>query len=93
MGNLLEDSSNKDRLQVREEVIRTQKYLGESCDRRIKCATATFLAALMWKRPLNSVFNHYCLQKSRKAAQEDRYLRTRLDEKQVDDGNGLEEII
>ena len=93
LGNLPGDSSNEDRLQVRKEVIRTQKYLGESCYHCIKCTTAAFLTALMWRRPLNSVFNHYCLQKSRKVAQYDRYLSTRLDERQVDDGNGLEEII
>ena len=29
LGNLLGDSSNEDRLQVRKEVIRTRKYLGE----------------------------------------------------------------
>ena len=29
LGNLLGDSSNEDRLQLRKEVIRTQKYLGE----------------------------------------------------------------
>ena len=29
LGNLLGDSSNKDRLQLRKEVIRTRKYLGE----------------------------------------------------------------
>ena len=35
---------------------KTQKYLGESCCRhRIKYIAATFLAAFMWKRPLNSV--------------------------------------
>ena len=28
----------------------------------------------MWRRPLNSVFNHYRPQKIRKAAQEDRDL-------------------
>ena len=69
LGNLPGDSSNEDRLQVRKEVIRTQKYLGESCYHRIKCTIAAFLAALMWRKPLNSVFNHYCLQKSKKAAQ------------------------
>ena len=31
-----------------------QKYLRESCYHRIKCTTATFLAAFMWRRPLNS---------------------------------------
>ena len=29
LGNLPRDSSNEDRLQVRKEVIRTRKYLGE----------------------------------------------------------------
>ena len=29
LGNLSGDSGNEDRLQVRKEVIRTQKYLGE----------------------------------------------------------------
>ena len=33
----------------------TQKYLGESCCHHIKCIVVTFLAAFMWKRPLNSV--------------------------------------
>ena len=71
----------------------TQKYLGESCYHRIKCIVAAFLTALMWRRPLNSVFNHYRLQKAKKAAQQDRYLSVKLDDKQVDDGNGLEENI
>ena len=93
LGNLPRDSSNEERLQVRKEVIRTQKYLGESCYHRIKYTAAAFLAALMWRRPLNSIFNHYRLQKARKAAQQDRYLSARLDDKQVDDGNGLEETI
>ena len=51
--------------------------------------TAAFLAALMWRRPLNSVFNHYRAQKSKKTAQQDRYLSTGLDDKQVDDDNEL----
>ena len=93
MGNLPGDFSNKDKFQVRKEVIRTHKYLGESCYYRIKSTTEAFLAAVMWRRPLNSVFNYNRLQKARKAAQKDRYLSTRLDDKQVDDGNGLEEII
>ena len=33
----------------------TQKYLRKSCYHRIECTAATFLAALMWRRPLNSV--------------------------------------
>ena len=32
----------------------TQKYLRERCHHRIKCTAATFLAAFMWRRPLNS---------------------------------------
>ena len=31
------------------------KYLRKCCHHHIKCITAPFLAALMWKRPLNSV--------------------------------------
>ena len=30
---------------------------------------AAFLAVLMWRRPLNSVFNYYRPQKTRKTAQ------------------------
>ena len=32
----------------------TQKYLRESCYHCIECTAATFLAALMLRRPLNS---------------------------------------
>ena len=31
------------------------KYLSKSCPHHIKYTAATFLAALMWRRPLNSV--------------------------------------
>ena len=31
-----------------------QKYLGENCYHRIECTIATFLAAFMLRRPLNS---------------------------------------
>ena len=41
----------------------------------------------MWRRPLNSVFNHYRPQKIRKAAQEDRDFSVGLDDKQVDNRN------
>ena len=34
---------------------KTQKYLRENCYHIIKCTTAIFLAAFMWRRPLNSV--------------------------------------
>ena len=93
LGNLPGDSSNEDGLQMRKEVIRTDKYLGENCYHRIKCTTAAFLTALMWRRPLNSIFNHNRLQKARKATQKDIYLSVRLDDKQVDDGNGLVKTI
>ena len=33
---------------------KSKKYLRKSCYYRIKCTAATFLAAFMWKRPLNS---------------------------------------
>ena len=33
----------------------TQKYLRKSCYHRIKCTEATFLAAFMWRRPLNNI--------------------------------------
>ena len=32
----------------------TKKHLRKSCYHRIKCTTATFLAAFMWRKPLNS---------------------------------------
>ena len=32
----------------------TQKYLRESYHHRIKCTAATFLAAFIWRKPLNS---------------------------------------
>ena len=89
LGNLPGNSSNEDRLQVSKEMIRIRKYFGESCYHRIKCTITAFLAALMWRRPLNSVFNHYRPQKTKKAAQQDRYLCTGLDDKQVDDENEL----
>jgi len=31
-----------------------RKYLRESCCHHIECSTANFLAAFMWRRPLNS---------------------------------------
>ena len=30
------------------------KYLSKNCHHHIECTTTTFLAALMWRRPLNS---------------------------------------
>ena len=63
--------------------------LGKSYYHHIKCTTVAFLATLMWRRPLNSVFNHYHSQKTRKAAQENRHLSLGLDDKLVDDGNEL----
>ena len=31
-----------------------QRFLRESCCHRIECSAANFLAAFMWRRPLNS---------------------------------------
>ena len=69
LGNLTGDSNNEDRLQARKKVIRIHNILGKNCHHRIKCTATTFLAALMWRRPLNSVFNHYRSHKARKDAQ------------------------
>ena len=41
----------------------------------------------MWRKPLNSVFNHYHSQKIRKAVEEDKDLSAGLDDKQVDGEN------
>ena len=54
-GNLLGNSGNKDTHHKRTRMMGTQKYPRESCYHHIKCTTATFLAAFMWRRPLNSV--------------------------------------
>ena len=53
-GDLPRSSSDRD---VHHEHTRrrgTQKYLRESCYHHIECTAATFLAAFMWRRPLNS---------------------------------------
>ena len=53
-GDLPRSSSDRD---VHHEHTRrrgTQKYLRENCYHRIECTAATFLAAFMWRRPLNS---------------------------------------
>ena len=49
--------------------------------------TAAFLAVLMWRRPLNIVFNHYHPQKIKKAAEDGRDLSAWLDDEQVDGVN------
>ena len=59
---------------------------GKATTTTVICITAAFLAALMWRRPLNSVFNHYYFQKIKKAAKGDRNLSAMLDDKQVDGG-------
>ena len=54
LGNPPRSSSNRN---VSHECARrkeTQKYLRESYYHHIKCTIATFLAAFMWRRPLNS---------------------------------------
>ena len=37
------------------ERMEVRKYLRKNCCRRIECPEANFLAAFMWRRPLNSV--------------------------------------
>ena len=67
--------------------------MGKSCYHLIKCITAAFLTALMWRKLLNSVFNHYHPQKIRKTAEDDRDLSAGLDDKQVDGGMNGEDYI
>ena len=54
-GDLPGNFSEKDMYHKHIRMIGTQKYLRESCYHRIECTAATFLAAFMLKRPLNSV--------------------------------------
>ena len=54
LSNPPKSSSNRNVSHDRVRRKETQKYLRESCYHRIKCTTATFLAAFMWRRPLNS---------------------------------------
>ena len=54
-GDLSGSSSDKDVHHESIKMNKTQKYLVESCYHRIEYITATFLAAFMWRRPLNSV--------------------------------------
>ena len=54
-GNLLGSSSGRDVYLECTRGLGAQKYLRKSCYHRIKCSTINFLAALMWRRPLNSV--------------------------------------
>ena len=53
-GDLLGSSSDKDVHHKRIRMMGTQKYLRESCYYRIECIAATFLAAFILRRPLNS---------------------------------------
>ena len=83
------NSSDKD---VSHEYMRkkeTQKYLRESCYHRIKCTAVTFLAAFMWRRPLNSttlaITTH---RKAKEGVRWDRYLSKGLDGLQVQDQDG-----
>ena len=54
-GDLPRNSNDKDIHHKHIIMMRTQKYLRESCYHRIECTTATFLAAFMLRRPLNNV--------------------------------------
>ena len=53
-SDLRGSSSDKDMSHKRTRMMRIKKYLRESYYHRIKCNTATFLSAFMWRRPLNS---------------------------------------
>ena len=53
-GDLPRSSSDKDMHHKHIMMMRTQKYLRENCYHRIECTIATFLAAFMLRRPLNS---------------------------------------
>ena len=54
-GDLLGSSSDKDVHHERIRMKKTQKYLVEICYYCIEYTAVTFLAAFMWRRPLNSV--------------------------------------
>ena len=54
-GDLSGNSSDKDMHHERIKMKKAQKYLVESCYHRIEYTTTTFMAAFMWRRPLNSV--------------------------------------
>ena len=53
-GDLPGSSNDKDVHHKCIRMMETQKYLRESCYHCIECTTATFLAAFMWRRLLNS---------------------------------------
>ena len=54
-GDLPRSSSDKDVYHKRIRMMGTQKYLRKNCYHHIECNAATFLAAFMLRRPLNSV--------------------------------------
>ena len=58
----------------------------KSCYHRIKCNTATFLAAFMWRRPLNSVESDLYPQKIKSGKEVSGNSSAMLDDRQVDDG-------
>ena len=55
LGNPPRSSNNRNVSYERARRKGTQKYLRESCYHHIKCTTAIFLTAFMWRRPLNNV--------------------------------------
>ena len=54
-GNLPKNSSDRDMHHEHTRRRGTQKYLKESCYHCSECTATTFLAAFIWRRPLNSV--------------------------------------
>ena len=53
-GDLPRSSNDNDVHHIRIRIMGTQKYLRKSCYHRIERTATTFLAAFMWRRPLNS---------------------------------------
>ena len=53
-GDLPGSSSDRDVPHKRTKRMGTPKYLRESCYHHIECYVTNFLAAFMWRRPLNS---------------------------------------
>ena len=53
-GDIPGSSNDRDVPHERRKKMRARKYLRKSYCHRIECSAANFLAAFMWRRPLNS---------------------------------------
>ena len=82
--DLLGISSDKDVYHEHSKMMWPQKYLGKICYHRIECTVATFLAAFMLRRSLNSVVlattTH---RKTREGVWWDMHLSEGINEQQV----------